>query len=88
MLKKGYRNNKALYMDFIEDRIDYNNDYFDEEILDINIESPDFPIHMGRHFDNKEKNNDFLEAFLFRASFFFIVNFLKYMPIICVKVSF
>lgn len=74
MLKKGYRNNKALYMDFIEDRIDYNNDYFDEEILDINIESPDFPIHMGRHFDNKEKNNDFLEAFKKVSKYYIDIN--------------
>lgn len=74
MLKKGYRNNKALYMDFIEDRIDYNNDYFDEEILDINIESPDFPIYMGLHCDNKEKNNDFLEAFEKVSKYYIDIN--------------
>lgn len=60
LLKKGYKKNKNLYKDFLEDKIKNNKDYFTDEKVIIN-DAPDFPIYMGNGIKNK--NEDFEEAF-------------------------
>ncbi len=61
LLEKGYKENEQLYQDFLEDKVDINNDYFTNEVVDLK-QAPDFPIYMAKGSDD-EKRNDFLQAF-------------------------
>lgn len=61
LLANGYKNNEQLFIDFINDYIDLNNDYFSNKIVFIK-DIPEFPIYMGRGSE-EEIRKDFLEAF-------------------------
>ena len=66
LLKKGYKNNEQFYQDFLEDKINSNDDYFTNDFVTIS-DAPDFPIYMGRGSE-EEKKRDFLQAFEVMAS--------------------
>ena len=66
LLKKGYKNNEQFYQDFLEDKINSNEDYFTNDFVTIS-DAPDFPIYMGRGSE-EEKKRDFLQAFEVIAS--------------------
>lgn len=61
LLKKGYKNNEQFYQDFLEDKINSNEDYFSNDIVTI-ADAPDFPIYMGRGSED-EKRLGFQQAF-------------------------
>lgn len=61
LLAPGYKGNEQLYMDFINDEIHTNNNYFSDETVYIK-EAPDFPIYMAKGSEAVIKN-DFMEAF-------------------------
>ena len=46
LLKKGYKNNEQFYKDFLEDKITSKEEYFSDEVVNID-NAPDFPIYMG-----------------------------------------
>ncbi|TVP90351.1 hypothetical protein [Alkalibacterium sp.] len=60
LLADSYLKNEQLYLDFMNDSIELDKDYFSEESVFIE-ESPDFPIYMGRGSE-KEKSASFTEA--------------------------
>ena len=66
LLKKGYKNNEQFYQDFLEDKINSNEEYFTNDIVTI-PEAPDFPIYMGRGSE-EEKKQAFQQAFEVIAS--------------------
>jgi len=61
LLKDGYRNNENLYSDFIENKIEDNDEYFSDDVVYIK-EVSNFPIYMGKGSE-KYKRECFLEAF-------------------------
>ncbi|WP_339216317.1 DUF6339 family protein [Ornithinibacillus sp. FSL M8-0202] len=61
LLAKGYKSFVGLYQDFLEDRINLNDDYFSNEVVYIR-EAPDFPIYLGKGSE-EEKREKFLKAF-------------------------
>lgn len=61
LLHENYKNNEELYLDFILDRVNDNDNNFSGEILTIE-KAPDFPIYMG-HGRGIQRNDDFMEAF-------------------------
>lgn len=61
LLAKGYKNNEQFYQDFLNDRINSNDEYFSDEVVYIK-KAPDFPIYMGRGSDEYRKEG-FLKAF-------------------------
>ena len=68
LLEKGYKENEQLYQDFLEDKIDPNNEYFSNKVVYIK-EAPDFPIYMAKGSE-EEKRKDFLKAFRTIAAFY------------------
>lgn len=44
--KQEYKNNKEFYKDFLDDNIKNNEEYFSNEVIELD-EAPDFPIYMG-----------------------------------------
>nr|WP_144924625.1 hypothetical protein [Paenibacillus bovis] len=66
LLKKGYKNNEQFYQDFLEDKINSNDEYFTNEFVTI-TDAPDFPIYMGRGSE-EEKKQAFRQAFEVIAS--------------------
>lgn len=61
LLKKGYKNSDQFYQDFLDDNINSNEEYFDDQIIYI-PNAPDFPIYMGRGSEN-ERKQAFHQAF-------------------------
>ena len=61
LLKKGYKNNEQFYKDFLEDQLKYKDEYFSEDIVQID-EAPDFPVYLAHRNENDRKEL-FLEAF-------------------------
>lgn len=61
LLAKGYKENEQLYLDFLNDDVNHNNDYFSNETVYIS-EAPDFPIYMGKGSKDDNKKA-FLTAF-------------------------
>ncbi|RFU63692.1 hypothetical protein D0469_19395 [Peribacillus saganii] len=61
LLNKGYKNNEQFYQDFLEDKINSNENYFSNEFVKI-ADTPDFPIYMGRGSE-EEKKQAFQKAF-------------------------
>jgi hypothetical protein len=61
LLKKGYKNNKQFYKDFLNDQIKNNDEYFSEDIVYLN-KAPDFPIYLAQR-NEAERNELFLQAF-------------------------
>ncbi|PFH90625.1 hypothetical protein [Bacillus sp. AFS088145] len=61
LLKKGYKNNEQFYMDFLDDKIRYKDEYFSEDVVFID-EAPDFPIYLAQRSE-LERKELFLEAF-------------------------
>lgn len=61
LIKDDYKNNEQLYHDFINDRVNDNEEYFSGETIIID-QAPEFPIYMGKGSE-EEKNRDFMEAF-------------------------
>ncbi|WP_286131771.1 hypothetical protein [Bacillus sp. FJAT-25509] len=61
LLKKGYKNNEQFYMDFLDDKIKYKDEYFSEDVVIID-EAPDFPIYLAQRSE-LERKELFLEAF-------------------------
>ena len=66
LLQKGYKNNEQFYQDFLNDKINSNEEYFTNDIVTI-AEAPDFPIYMGRGSE-EEKKQAFSKAFEVIAS--------------------
>ena len=66
LLQKGYKNNEQFYQDFLNDKINSNEEYFTNDIVTI-AEAPDFPIYMGRGSE-EEKRQAFSKAFEVIAS--------------------
>lgn len=66
LLQKGYKNNNQFYQDFLEDKVNINEEYFTNEFVTI-ADAPDFPIYMGRGSE-EEKRQAFREAFEVIAS--------------------
>lgn len=61
LLERGYLTNEEIYDDFLNDKIDKNNDYFSNESVYIH-EVPDFPIYLADR--NKVcRERKFLQAF-------------------------
>ena len=54
LLIKGYKNNEQFYQDFLEDKINSNEDYFSNDIVTI-ADAPDFPIYMGRGSEDEKR---------------------------------
>ncbi|MDR0880390.1 MAG: hypothetical protein LBN09_06745 [Clostridioides sp.] len=61
LLDPSYKNSKEFYDDFVDDKIKYKEEYFTNEIYQVD-EIPDFPIYMAQGSQD-EKDADFLEAF-------------------------
>lgn len=61
LLKRGYLNNEEIYDDFLNDKIDKNNNYFSNETVYIS-EAPDFPIYIADR-NKKSREKKFLQAF-------------------------
>jgi hypothetical protein len=61
LLKVGYKSNDQFYQDFLDDKINSNEEYFSNEIVTIS-DTPDFPIYMGRG-NEEEKKQAFQKAF-------------------------
>ncbi len=61
LLKKGYKNNEQFYQDFLEDKINDNDEYFSGDVVYI-AEAPDFPIYIAKGSE-EERRALFLEAF-------------------------
>lgn len=68
LLKSGYKNNEQFYLDFLEDKIIGNEDYFSDDYVTVS-QIPDFPFYMGRG-SAKERNEDFLTAFQIIAKYY------------------
>lgn len=68
LLKNNYKGNEQFYLDFLEDKINSNEEYFSDIIVSIN-DSPDFPIYMGKGSE-VEKIADFKEAFKVIAKYY------------------
>ncbi|WP_405100008.1 hypothetical protein [Oceanobacillus sp. FSL H7-0719] len=61
LLAKGYKTNEAFYQDFLDDKINSNDEYFSGEKVYIS-QAPDFPVYMAKGTE-EQKKQDFLEAF-------------------------
>ncbi|PEZ82969.1 hypothetical protein [Bacillus sp. AFS017274] len=61
LLKKGYKSNEQFYQDFLDEKINSNEDYFSNKFVTI-ADAPDFPIYMGRGSE-EEKKQAFQRAF-------------------------
>jgi len=61
LLNNNYKGNEQFYLDFLNDNLINNEDYFSDKIVTIQ-DAPDFPIYMGRGSE-EEKTADFKEAF-------------------------
>lgn len=61
LLKKGYKSNDQFYQDFLDEKINSNEDYFSNKFVTI-ADAPDFPIYMGRGSE-EEKKQAFQRAF-------------------------
>ena len=61
LLNNNYKRNEEFYRDFLEDKINSNDNYFSDKTVYIS-DAPDFPIYMGRGSEEKKKA-DFKEAF-------------------------
>lgn len=60
LLADGYMNNSYLFEDFKNNRISYEENYFEDKYISIE-RAPDFPIYMGKG-NNVYKRNEFVEA--------------------------
>lgn len=54
LLKKGYKKSEQFYQDFLEDKINSNEEYFEDKVISI-PDAPDFPIYMGRGSEEEKK---------------------------------
>lgn len=61
LLKKGYKNNEEFYRDFLDEKLNYREEYFSREVVEID-EAPDFPIYIGTRVE-KERLNLYKAAF-------------------------
>lgn len=61
LLNKGYRQDKDLYKDFLEGKVDTNKDYFSDEVVEIEP-IPNFPIYLTNS-NIKEREVEYLKAF-------------------------
>jgi len=61
LLKAGYKKNEDFYKDFLEDKIKDKEEYFSDEVVNIDL-APDFPIYMGVGYEANRKEL-FLKAF-------------------------
>ena len=52
LLKNGYEANENLYKDFMNNRIDFNADYFSDEYIELGGDLSLFPIYMARLDDD------------------------------------
>ena len=68
LLKSGYKNDEQFYLDFLEDKIIGNEDYFSDNYVTVS-QIPDFPFYMGRGSE-KERNEHFLLAFKIIAEYY------------------
>jgi hypothetical protein len=60
LLKDEYINSNQIYIDFLNNKINNNEDHFTDEIIKLN-NAPVFPIYM--HYDSKKRMKLYLEAF-------------------------
>lgn len=68
LLAKGYKNNEQFYVDFLEDKVIGNDDYFSEEYVTIS-DIPNFPFYMGKE-SGEGRNKAFLESFQIIAKYY------------------
>ena len=52
LLKNSYEANENLYKDFMNNRIDFNADYFSDEYIELGGDLSLFPIYMARLDDD------------------------------------
>lgn len=68
LLARGYKTNEAFYQDFLDDKINSNDEYFSGDKVYIS-QAPDFPIYMAKGTE-EQKKHDFLEAFRVISQFY------------------
>jgi hypothetical protein len=61
LLEKGYKNNEQFYKDFLDDQIQFKEEYFSNEVVHLD-KTPDFPIYIAQGSE-VERKELFLEAF-------------------------
>lgn len=61
LLKEGYKKDEKLYSAFIDGSVTNNDDFFSDEIIEIEV-APDFPIYMAKGSE-EEKKVDYMAAF-------------------------
>lgn len=69
LLEKNYIKNETIYKDFMNNTIDFNGEYFSNELVEIE-NAPDFPIYMGKGRD------EYKEAELKRAINIIMSNYI------------